>query len=55
MPAPLNPLKQALSQGQTQYGIWMGLGEMNTAEIMGTAGFDFLVVDNEHSPRARCG
>lgn len=50
MPAPLNPLKQALSQGQTQYGIWMGLGEMNTAEIMGTAGFDFLVVDNEHSP-----
>lgn len=50
MPAPTNPLKHALAQGDTAFGAWAGLGDINSAEIMATAGFDFLVLDNEHSP-----
>lgn len=50
MPAPVNPFKAALRQGDTLYGCWMGLAAPHVAEIMGTAGFDWLVIDNEHSP-----
>ena len=50
MPAPQNPLKSALKNGQVAYGAWASLGDINTTEIMAAAGFDFLVLDNEHSP-----
>ncbi len=50
MPAPTNPFKAALKRGDVQIGCWMGLAAHNAAEMMGTAGFDWLVIDNEHSP-----
>lgn len=50
MPAPTNPLKAALEEGRTVYGCWMGLAAPHAAEILGTAGFDWLVIDGEHSP-----
>ncbi|THH36598.1 2-keto-3-deoxy-L-rhamnonate aldolase [Aliishimia ponticola] len=50
MPAPINPFKAALKEGRVVYGCWMGLAAHNAAEIVGTAGFDWLVIDNEHSP-----
>ncbi|MEM9585191.1 MAG: HpcH/HpaI aldolase/citrate lyase family protein [Pseudomonadota bacterium] len=50
MAAPKNPFKQALKQGKRQIGCWMSFAEPVTAEIMGTAGFDWLVIDGEHSP-----
>ena len=50
MSAPENPLKRTLANGETAFGCWVGLGDINAAEIMATAGFDFLVLDNEHSP-----
>ena len=50
MPAPLNPLKAALKDGKTTFGAWVALGDIGAAEIMAGAGFDFLVLDNEHSP-----
>ncbi|WP_461404422.1 HpcH/HpaI aldolase family protein [Falsiruegeria mediterranea] len=50
MSAPANPFKQALARGETQIGCWMSLAEPACAEIMGTAGFDWLVVDGEHGP-----
>ncbi len=50
MPAPHNPFKQALTQGKRQIGCWMSFAEPITAEIMGTAGFDWLVIDGEHAP-----
>ena len=50
MPAPLNPFKAALQQGRTIAGCWLSLGAPVTAEIMGTAGFDWLLVDGEHAP-----
>lgn len=49
MPAPLNTFKQRLNAGETLIGCWLSLGEGPAAEIMGTAGFDWLVIDGEHA------
>ena len=48
MAAPTNTFKQALASGQRQIGCWMSFAEAVTAEVMGTAGFDWLVIDGEH-------
>ncbi|MCT4554052.1 MAG: aldolase/citrate lyase family protein [Pelagimonas sp.] len=50
MPAPHNPFKAALKAGQLQLGCWLGLADPYIAEISGSAGFDWLVVDGEHAP-----
>jgi 4-hydroxy-2-oxoheptanedioate aldolase len=50
MPAPTNPFKQALKDGHTIFGCWLGLADGYAAEIMGEAGFDWLVIDGEHAP-----
>lgn len=50
MPAPLNRFKKALAEGETLYGCWMSMAEGYAAEIMGHAGFDWLLIDGEHSP-----
>jgi len=50
MPAPLNPFKKALAEGEMQFGCWLGLADAFSAELMGQAGFDWLVVDGEHGP-----
>lgn len=50
MPAPVNRLKQRLAAGETLFGCWLSLADANTAEIMGTAGFDWLCIDGEHAP-----
>lgn len=50
MPAPINTFKQALARGERQIGCWMCFAEAPAAEIMGTAGFDWLVIDGEHAP-----
>ncbi len=50
MPAPLNTFKKALADGETLFGCWMSLAEGITAEILGGAGYDWLLIDGEHSP-----
>ncbi|APX16573.1 2-keto-3-deoxy-L-rhamnonate aldolase [Phaeobacter inhibens] len=50
MPAPKNIFKQALANGDRQIGCWMSFGEAAVAEVMGTCGFDWLVIDAEHAP-----
>lgn len=50
MSAQVNPFKTALADGKTQIGCWLGLADGYAAEIMGKAGFDWLVIDGEHSP-----
>ncbi|NNK16510.1 MAG: HpcH/HpaI aldolase/citrate lyase family protein [Sulfitobacter sp.] len=50
MPAKPNPFKKALQQGETVFGCWLGLGHSFSTELMGTAGFDWLVIDGEHGP-----
>ena len=50
MPAPHNPFKAALKNGDTVIGCWLSLGDPLPTEIAGTAGFDWLLIDSEHTP-----
>ncbi len=50
MPAPKNTFKAAIYAGEMQIGCWLGLAEPYLAEISGSAGFDWVVVDAEHAP-----
>lgn len=50
MHLPENRFKAALRGGQRQIGCWLSLADPTAAEIAGTAGFDWLVIDNEHAP-----
>jgi len=43
------PLKRRLQSGTLSIGSWISLGHPAVAEIMARAGFDFLVIDLEHS------
>lgn len=47
---PVNKFKRAINEGRTQLGAWLVSGAPSTAEALGCAGFDFLVVDMEHTP-----
>lgn len=50
MDMPLNHFKRALQQRQMQIGLFVGLADTMAAEVVGTAGFDWLIVDGEHGP-----
>lgn len=50
MHTPVNTFKQALRNKQAQIGLWMNLANPYSAEICAGAGFDWLLVDGEHSP-----
>jgi 2-dehydro-3-deoxyglucarate aldolase len=43
------PLKQRLQNNELTIGSWVTLGHASIAEIMASAGFDWLVIDAEHS------
>jgi len=45
-----NGFKQALQQGSTQIGIWLGLAHTTTTEICALAGYDWCLIDCEHAP-----
>jgi len=50
MQTPVNPFKKALAERRAQIGLWQGLASSYTAEICAGAGFDWLLIDGEHSP-----
>jgi 4-hydroxy-2-oxoheptanedioate aldolase len=50
MSAPKNEFKVALANRQTQIGLWLGLANSYTAELIASAGFDWLLIDGEHAP-----
>jgi len=50
MDNPKNRLKQALLKKQTQIGLWSTLSSSYTVEVVAGAGFDWIVLDTEHSP-----
>jgi len=50
MPAPENRLKAALARGELQVGLWLGMTHAVSAEIASRAGFDWCLIDCEHSP-----
>lgn len=41
-------LKKRLRNGETLHGCWLNLGSALTAEIVGQAGFDWVLIDLEH-------
>lgn len=45
-----NPLKEKLQAGQTIYGTFVSLPEPGVVEIIGAAGYDFALIDLEHTP-----
>ena len=45
MDMPVNKFKQGLREGRTQLGAWLVSGAPSTAEALGCAGFDFLVIN----------
>ena len=50
MDLPRNAFKQALKAGQAQIGLWSSLSSNYTVEVIAGAGFDWLLLDMEHSP-----
>ncbi|AWI76604.1 2-keto-3-deoxy-L-rhamnonate aldolase [Parazoarcus communis] len=48
MQMPKNHFKRALAAGEFQVGAFLGLIDPCCAEIMASAGFDWLMVDGEH-------
>ncbi|MDB5898983.1 MAG: putative 4-hydroxy-2-oxovalerate aldolase [Ramlibacter sp.] len=50
MQTPLNPFKKALADKRTQYGLWVSQMSPLSTEICAGAGFDWLLLDAEHSP-----
>ena len=50
MDLPVNHFKRAIASGKRPVGTWLSSGSPATAEALGCAGFDFLVVDTEHTP-----
>lgn len=50
MPAPTNLFKQSLIDQKISYGCWVGMADAYAAEVVATAGFDWLLIDGEHAP-----
>ena len=50
MDLPRNAFKHAIARGELQIGLWCSLCSPITAEIVSHSGFDWLLLDTEHSP-----
>lgn len=50
MELPVNRFKRALVAGQSQIGLWCSLSSHYSMEIVAGAGFDWILLDTEHSP-----
>lgn len=49
MDLPANPFKAALKAGRPQFGIWCSIPGSAHAEAMASCGFDWMLIDTEHS------
>jgi 4-hydroxy-2-oxoheptanedioate aldolase len=50
MQFPANAFKRALAAQQSQIGLWCSLSSHYSIEVVAGAGFDWLLLDCEHSP-----
>jgi 4-hydroxy-2-oxoheptanedioate aldolase len=50
MELPKNKFKAGLREGRQQLGLWCTLSNAYAAEIVAGAGYDWLLLDTEHSP-----
>jgi len=50
MELPQNSFKRALKASKAQIGLWSSLSSNYTVEVIAGAGFDWILLDCEHSP-----
>lgn len=50
MEMPRNDFKAAILAGRQQVGLWVSLASPYSTEIVAASGFDWLLIDGEHSP-----
>src|SRR5512133_2450144 len=50
MDVPVNHFKRAIKSGRPQIGLWCSLASNVSVEIVAGSGFDWLLLDTEHSP-----
>lgn len=50
MDIPGNAFKKAILAGRQQVGLWVSLASPYSAEVVAGSGFDWLLLDGEHSP-----
>jgi 4-hydroxy-2-oxoheptanedioate aldolase len=50
MEVPQNAFKRALQAGKPQIGLWSSLSSNYSVEVIAGAGFDWILLDCEHSP-----
>jgi len=50
MELPINAFKRAILSGKPQIGLWSTLASHYALEIVAGAGYDWLLIDTEHSP-----
>ncbi|MFC0180044.1 4-hydroxy-2-oxoheptanedioate aldolase [Thorsellia kenyensis] len=49
---PINQFKMALHQDKTLIGLWLGLANSYSSELLATIGYDWLLIDGEHAPNS---
>src|SRR5258708_355728 len=50
MELPVNSFKRALKAGKVQIGLWCSLSSHYATELVAGSGFDWILLDTEHSP-----
>src|SRR5688500_18928617 len=50
MELPRNAFKRGLQAARAQIGLWSSLSSNYTVEVIAGAGFDWILLDTEHSP-----
>ncbi len=45
-----NAFKHAIAEGKLQIGLWSSLASNISTEIIANAGFDWILIDTEHTP-----
>src|SRR5256885_11435433 len=50
MDLPKNSFKRALKAGKPQIGLWSTLSSNYSVEVIAGAGYDWILLDTEHSP-----
>lgn len=50
MDLPPNPFKHAIARGEPHFGVWCTLCSNIAVDMLSDSGFDWLVLDAEHSP-----
>lgn len=46
----MSGLKRALRRGETRSAVWLFTSDVDSADILGSMGFDAIVLDREHAP-----